>query len=90
MKRQNVSSVIRQKGESKNGCFKKTKHVKFLEKRTFLTLIRTRMHAYQGVKNVRFFEKFDVLYFLETPVLSEIVKSMVFGKIKSMYLIKTW
>ena len=31
------SSVIRQKGESKNGCFMKTKHAKFSEKRTFLT-----------------------------------------------------
>ena len=30
-------SVIRQKDESQNGCFKKTKHVKFSEKRTFLT-----------------------------------------------------
>ena len=31
------SSVIRQKGESQNGYFKKTKHAKFSEKRTFLT-----------------------------------------------------
>ena len=31
------SSVIRQKGESRNGCFKRTKHAKFSEKRTFLT-----------------------------------------------------
>ena len=30
------SSVIKQKGESQNGCFKKTKHAKFPEKRTFL------------------------------------------------------
>ena len=30
-------SVIRQNGESQNGCFKKTKHAKFPEKRTFLT-----------------------------------------------------
>ena len=29
-------SVIRQKGESQNGCFEKTKHAKFSEKRTFL------------------------------------------------------
>ena len=35
-KRVNVS-VIRQKGESQNGCFKETKHAKFSEKRTFLT-----------------------------------------------------
>ena len=33
----NKSSVKRQKGESQNGCFKKTKHAKFSEKRTFLT-----------------------------------------------------
>ena len=31
------SSVIRQKSESQNGCFKKTNHAKFSEKRTFLT-----------------------------------------------------
>ena len=31
------SSVIRQKGESQNGGNKKTKHVKFPEKQTFLT-----------------------------------------------------
>ena len=33
-----TSSVIRQKDESQNGCFKRTKHAKFSEKRTFLTL----------------------------------------------------
>ena len=32
-----TSSVIRQKGESQNGCFNKIKHIKFSEKRTFLT-----------------------------------------------------
>ena len=31
------SSVIRQKGESQNGCFKKTKHANFSEKRIFFT-----------------------------------------------------
>ena len=30
-------SVIRQKSESQNECFKKTKHTKFSEKRTFVT-----------------------------------------------------
>ena len=35
------SSVIRQKGEPQNGCFKKTKHAKFSEKRKC---------AYQGIK----------------------------------------
>ena len=32
-----VSSIIRQKGESQNGCFKKTKLAKFSGKQTFLT-----------------------------------------------------
>ena len=32
-------------------------------------LIRTRTCAYQGIRNVRFFGKFDVLFFIETPVL---------------------
>ena len=32
------TSVIRQKGESQNGCFKKVKHAELSEKRTFLTL----------------------------------------------------
>ena len=32
-----ISSAIRQKCESQNGCYKKIKHAKFPEKRTFLT-----------------------------------------------------
>ena len=31
------SSVIRQKGESQNGCFKKAKQAKISEKQTFIT-----------------------------------------------------
>ena len=43
-----VSSVIRQKGESQNGCFVKTKHVTFSEKRTFITpLMRARTNFKQ-------------------------------------------
>ena len=44
-----ISSVIRQKGKSRNGCFKKTKHVKFSEKRTFLTpwYVRVRIRGYE-------------------------------------------
>ena len=56
------SSVRRQKGESQNGCFKKTKHVKFSEKRTFRTCV-------SGGKKCSFFGKSVVLCFLETPVL---------------------
>ena len=32
-----IASIISQKGESQNGCFKKTKPAKFFEKWTFLT-----------------------------------------------------
>ena len=49
--------LIRQKGESQNGCFKKTKHAKFSQKRI------------SGGKKCSFFGKFGVLCFLETPVL---------------------
>ena len=38
----NILSVIRQKGESQNGCFKKTKLAKFSEKRT----LHPDMHMY--------------------------------------------
>ena len=31
------ASVIKQNGESQNGCFKKTKHAKFSGKQTFRT-----------------------------------------------------
>ena len=60
------SSVIRQKGQSQNGCFKKTKHVNSSEKRIFLTpLIRT--YAYQGVRNVRSLENVMCFVFLKHP-----------------------
>ena len=43
----NISSVIRHKGESRNRCYKKTKDAKFSEKQTFLpSLIGTRPCAY--------------------------------------------
>ena len=59
------SSAIRQKGESQNGCYKKTKQAKFSEKQTFFNpLIRTRTCAYQGVRNVRFSEKLAYFIFL--------------------------
>ena len=61
------SSVIRQKGESQNGCFKKTKHFKFSEKRTFLTPISTCTCAYQEVRNVRFAENLKCFDFLKHP-----------------------
>ena len=51
--------VIRQKGESQNGCFKNTKGAKFSEKTNIsFPLIRTRTCtcAYQGVRNISFSE----------------------------------
>ena len=64
-----ISSVIRQKGESQNGCFKKTKCAKFSEKRAFLTLCSHTYVCKTGGKKCLFFGKFGVLSFLETPVL---------------------
>ena len=63
------SSVIRRKGESQNGCFKKTKHTKFFEKRTFLPSDTPPYVCVSGGKKCSFFENFGVLCFLETPVL---------------------
>ena len=64
------------KGRISKRCFKKTKHVKFSEKRTFLTLwyahVRPDTHTYvcvSGGKKCSFFGKFDMLCFLETPIL---------------------
>ena len=65
------------KGKSQNGCFKKTKHVKFSENKVSYPMIRTRTydtHTYvsrgkKGGKKFLFFQKFGVLCFLGTPVL---------------------
>ena len=51
----NLSSVMKQKGESQNGCFKKTKHVK------------ARTCAYEGVRNVFFPENLACSVFLKHP-----------------------
>ena len=56
-----ISSVIKQKGESQNRCFKKTRHVNISENEHTLCV--------SGGTKCKFFEKFDVLCFLETPVL---------------------
>ena len=50
------SLTIRQKDEPKNGCYKKTKYLKFSEKQIFLTT----WYAHTC---------FDVLCFLVTPIL---------------------
>ena len=58
------SSVIRQKGEYQNGCFKEIKHAKFPEKRRFFAPLCAHVR-----KKLSFFGKFGELCFLETPVL---------------------
>ena len=64
------SSVIRQKGESQNGCFQKTKARQIFRKTNIsYPLIRTRASAYQGVRNIRFSENLACFCFFETPVL---------------------
>ena len=63
----NSSSLIRQKGESQNGRFKKTRHVKFLEKRTFLTPWYD-VCVSEGEKCL-LLGKFGVLCFLNTSFL---------------------
>ena len=63
-----ISSVIRQKRKSQNGCFKKTKHAKFSEKKNIShPLICTRTCPYQGVRNVRFSENLACSVFLKHP-----------------------
>ena len=60
-----ASLILRQKGKSQNGCFKKTKHGQIFRKTNVsYPLIRTP----EG-KKCSFFGKLGVLCFLETPLL---------------------
>ena len=60
--RSSNTPVITQKGESQNGCFKKTKAAKFSEKRTFFTpLIRTRRNT-----------RFDICRFALLPTNTKV------------------
>ena len=58
------SSLIRQKCESQNGCFKKTKQAKFSKKQIFLT---PWYMCVSRSKKYFFFGKFGVLCFLKHP-----------------------
>ena len=57
------------KGESQSGCFKKTKHAKFSEKRTFVTpwYAYVRTCTYHRVRNVCFLENLACFIFLKQP-----------------------
>ena len=61
------SSVIRQKGESPNGHFKKTKYVQFSKNEHFLPPNKHTNVCISGGKKCSFFGKFDMLCFLENP-----------------------
>ena len=62
-------SVISQKRKSQNECFKKTKHAKFSGKQRFCTPDVHINVCLSGGKKSLLFAKFDLLCFLETPVL---------------------
>ena len=55
-------------GESQNGCFKKTKHVKCSKSKHFLSPDTHTYVCVSGGKKCSFFGKFDVLCFPEKPV----------------------
>ena len=59
------SSVTRQKEQSQNGCYKKTKHTKFSEKQAFLMYVhvRTCVCVSRGKKGL-FFRKCGGFFFL--------------------------
>ena len=59
-------SVIRQKSQSQNEFFKKTKHAKFFKKGTFHTPWYAHV-GYQGVRSVRFSENLACFVFLKHP-----------------------
>ena len=61
------SSVIRRNGESQSGCFKKTKHVKLPEKRTFLTPRSQTYVCVSGGKKRSFFGNLKCFVFLKHP-----------------------
>ena len=60
------SSAIRQKDESQNGCYKKTKHAKFSEKLTFLNPRYAHVRVLSGGKKCLFFGKYGVLFSCDT------------------------
>ena len=60
----NIALVIKQKGESQNGCYKKTKQTKFSKNEHFLPP-HTHTHVcISAGKKCSFFRKFSVLCFL--------------------------
>ena len=60
---------MRQKGESQNRCYKKTKHAKFSDKRTFLPPDKQTHACVFGSKKCSFIRESGVLCFLVTSDL---------------------
>ena len=72
-----ISSVIRQKGESQNGCYKKSKHAKFSENRTFLAHWYAHVVSISAGKKCSFFvlcfprnTRFEIRPFALLPAIS--------------------
>ena len=94
---QETRSTTRTKGESQNGCFKKTKHPKFS-----MCMVCVCTCAYQKVRNVRLSENLACFVFLKHPfwyspfclitdeisLLSFILK--INTKVTFQYQWKTW
>ena len=66
-----ILSVIRQKGQSQSGYFKKTKHAKMFRKTniSYPVLDTETYLCLSGGKKCSFFEKYSVICLFETPVL---------------------
>ena len=59
-----ISSAIRQKDESQNGCYKKAKHAEFSEKQAFLTPVTYTHVCVSRGKNVHLSEILTWFVFL--------------------------
>ena len=80
--------VIRQKSESQNGFYKKAKHGKFSEKRTFFTPDKHTFICLSGSKKCLLIGKFHVLCFLVTLILRFDVLSYYRRKISWKKILK--
>ena len=82
-------SAIRQKGESQNGCFKKTNHAKFSEKRIFLTPWHTHVRNIWTIihteKTVEFF-----FFFLEVTITLAMKISVAMNCKKYLIFLLYW
>ena len=89
-------SIIREKGESQNGCFKKTKHSKFSAKTNTFTPWYAHVCAYQGVKKCLFLRKiwrvlfswntcFEIRPFTSLPTYWNSIKSK-----ENHYILLMW